>query len=779
MSGSTNTGFKKDSSPSNVQKRIKKDTSNDSIKDEIVNEKEQKQIENEDTSKEISPLYKLEAYLAPILFTAFALFTRMYKIGASNRVVWDEAHFGKFGSYYLRHEFYHDVHPPLGKMLVGLSGYIAGYNGSWDFPSGEEFPEYLDFVKMRIFNAAFSSMCVPVAYFTAKAIGFSLPTVWLFTILVCFENSYATLGRFILLDSMLLFFTVSSFFCFVMFHNQRKNAFGRKWWKWLIMTGISLGCAIGVKMVGLFVITLVGIYTVLDLWTKFGDKKMSKKAYASHWLARIACLICIPMIVFMLCFKVHFDLLSNSGTGDANMPSLFQATLHGSDVGVGPRDIAVGSSMVTVKNQALGGALLHSHIQTYPEGSNQQQITCYGHKDSNNIWFFDRMRGLEPWNNDTETEIEYVKKENAYRLVHKNTGRNMHTHQIAAPESKTAWEVSGYGDKQVGDPKDNWIIEIVEQAGDEDKQYLHLLTTSFRLKNQDLGCYLAQTGKSLPHWGYRQSEVACLKDPFKRDKRTWWNIETHENEKLPTPEVGTFSYPKPGFLKSFIQLNLAMMATNNALIPEADKDDQLASSFWEWPTLHVGIRMCGWDDSMVKYFMIGSPASTWPSTVGVLCFMVLIVIYILRWQRQYNDFRNSHELNLFLMGGIYPLLGWGLHYTPFAIMGRVTYVHHYLPALYFALIILAYWFEYLTMYWHTSKCGRIIKYVLYFGYAAIVIGGFMYFSPISFGMEGPSSDYKYLNWLKSWKIADDPHVIEEVFDEIFEEAIEEGLEEAL
>ena len=182
----------------------------------------------------------------------------------NNHVVWDEAHFGKFGSYYLRHEFYHDVHPPLGKMLVGLSGYLAGYNGSWDFPSGEEYPDYLDYVKMRLFQATFSSLCVPMAYITAKAIGFSIPAVWLFTCLVLFENSYATLGRFILLDSMLQFFTVASFMFFILFHTQRKNPFSIKWWTTLALLGFNLGCAISVKMVGLFIITLVGIYTVAD-----------------------------------------------------------------------------------------------------------------------------------------------------------------------------------------------------------------------------------------------------------------------------------------------------------------------------------------------------------------------------------------------------------------------------------------------------------------------------------------------------------------------------------
>lgn len=713
--------------------------------------------ENEDTSKlkpfetKKSGLAFLESIAMPIIFTGLAFFLRMYKIGLNEHVVWDEAHFGKFGSYYLRHEFYHDVHPPLGKMLVGLSGYLAGYNGSYDFISGELYPDYVDYVKMRLFNAAFSALCVPLAYFTAKTIGFSLPSVWLFTILVLFENSFTTLGKFILLDSMLLFFTVASFYCFVMYHKQRSRPFSRKWWKWILLTGISLGCAISVKMVGLLIILTVGFYVVGELWIFLGDKRMSWKTYAQHWLARIVCLIIVPFLVFLLCFKVHFDLLSHSGTGDANMPSLFQANLVGSEVGQGPRDVAVGSSLVSIKNQALGGSLLHSHVQTFPEGSHQQQVTGYGYKDSNNEWFFDRARGL-PHYDESETDDEFVANEGQYRLVHNNTAVNLHTHNIAAPMSKSAWEVSGYGNEKIGDEKDNWIVEVVAQQGKENSSRLHPLTSSFRLKNAVLGCYLAQTGYHLPEWGFRQSEIACLRSPFKRDKRTWWNIESHVNDVLP-PRPDNFKYPKTNFLKDFIHLNLAMMATNNALIPESDKLDGLASSAWQWPTLNLGLRLNGWGEESARYFLLGLPFSTWPSTAAVVCFAALVIVLVLRWQRQFSDLADPQDLNVFLVGGIFPMLAWGLHFTPFVIMSRVTYVHHYLPALYFALLVLTYMFDAGMKNWTKSKCGSIMRLAIYGTYYAVIIAGFLYFSPISFGMEGPVSDYEYLDWLPGWYIS--------------------------
>lgn len=88
------------------------------------------------------------------------------------------------------------------------------------------------------------------------------------------DVGWLCISRFILLDSMLLFFTFTTTLGLVKFHNQRHDAFGDDWWIWLIFTGWSIGCVCSVKWVGMFAMAMVGVYTVEDLWEKFGDLSM-------------------------------------------------------------------------------------------------------------------------------------------------------------------------------------------------------------------------------------------------------------------------------------------------------------------------------------------------------------------------------------------------------------------------------------------------------------------------------------------------------------------------
>lgn len=226
------------------------------------------------------------------------MITRFWRIGAANYVVWDEAHFGKFGTHYINRDFYFDVHPPLGKMLVGLAGLLSGYKGNFEFKSGVAYPEDVPYTAMRVMLASFGVALVPLAWFTSGEMGWSRWTRHWVTICVlcgelylsifpfffCFARTVLTdffpdigwlcISRFILLDSMLLFFTFTTTLGLVKFRNQRHAPFSEDWWIWLVFTGWSIGCVCSVKWVGMFITALVGLYTIEDLWENFGDLSM-------------------------------------------------------------------------------------------------------------------------------------------------------------------------------------------------------------------------------------------------------------------------------------------------------------------------------------------------------------------------------------------------------------------------------------------------------------------------------------------------------------------------
>ncbi|KAK2624336.1 hypothetical protein QTJ16_006286 [Diplocarpon rosae] len=724
------------------RRNVPSSASHGSLADRIeVDEKKMQRRQPEQTFLEF--LDEWEFIIAPAILTFLAFFTRLYKIGLSPIVTWDEAHFGKFGSHYLKREFYFDVHPPLGKMLVGLSGYMAGYNGSFEFKSGERYPAELNYTFMRAFNCFFGAVCVPLAYFTARELNFKRPAVWFVALMVLCENSYTTISRFILLDSMLLCFTFTTVLCWARFHRLRDQSFSAEWFMWLVLTGISIGLVDSVKWVGFFVTAMVGLYTIDDLWQKFGDVKMPKIDLAAHFVARVIGLIVIPIGIYMLSFVIHFAILENSGPGDAQMSSLFQANLRGTEVGKdSPLEIAYGSR-ATIKNMGYGGGLLHSHIQTYPEGSGQQQVTCYHHKDANNEWWFYPNRAQGEY--DPEAEPKFVADGDVLRLIHSQTGRNLHSHEVAAPVTKADREVSCYGNTTVGDEKDHWTMEVVKDVSSGDKTKIRTLTTAFRLKHTVLGCYLRAGNVNLPQWGFKQIEVTCDKSNNPRDVYTHWNVEAHWNDKLPAADAGAYRSP---FFQDFIHLNVAMMTSNNALVPDPDKQDDLASSFWQWPILNVGLRMCGWDDSIVKYFLLGNPFVYWGSTASLGVITLLVAWYLVRRQRGYKEL-SQWDIDQIHYAGLYPVLGWFLHYVPFVSMGRVTYVHHYYPALYFAILVFGFVID-----WMLRSKNKLVQYPIYGILYALTIGLYILFIPISWGMVGSSKQYSYLNWFESWKVTD-------------------------
>lgn len=693
-----------------------------------------------------------------ISLLGFAL--RLYKIGDQARVVWDEAHFAKFGSFYNKHTFYHDVHPPLGKMLCGLSEHIVGYDAykNWDyeFASGSLFPEGTNYWGMRLFQVVFSSLVVPMTGSIMRTLGFSLWTQALVTLMVALENSFIVLGKFVLLDSFLMFFSTAVVLCLAKVHYYRKREGSLPWIAWMWLLGINIGCVCSVKWVGLFVTAVVGVYTVVDLWLqtwKVLKGRMDVVDYGASWVSRVLCLIVLPMMLYMVFFKIHFDLLYKPGDGSGAMNTLFQVNMPDTDMKPQPRWVGLADE-ITLRSQGPNSQLLHSHAQVYPSGSKQRQITVYGYKDDNNVWRVSKPRGNgSPLNNILTNGARF-------RLNHVMTGGNLHSHQIPNHIDGVHWEVSGYAEDATGDIFDDWVIEIVDQLHSSSAEYaknneqdaawqeaVHPISTTFKLRHAELGCYLATTGASYPTWGFSQGEVVCLypKDSLLSflDTSTHWNVESVEKG----GEIDeNYAPPPTSFFKDFVQVQRSMAASNNALTPDLSKHDSIASAWWQWPFLGGGIKMSTWGNDDRKYYMFGNPFTFALTTLALpLTVFGYACSILLAWKRGTLALNEANFWRALTWVGV-PLLGYILHYLPFIIMSRVTYFHHYMPALYFAIILTGSYVEYLTLGWSHRWTVFTLLY-------ALLVLSFLVFYPTCLGMKSKPQDYAFMNWFKAWEMS--------------------------
>ena len=84
--------------------------------------------------------------------------------------------------------------------------------------------------------------------------------------------------------------------------------------------------------------------------------------------------------------------------------------------------------------------------------------------------------------------------------------------------------------------------------------------------------------------------------------------------------------------------------------------------------------------------------------------------------------------------------------VPFLIMGRVTYIHHYLPTLYFAVLMVGHLFDHFIF--KSRRLKDTTKWVVFAIAAGTVIGVFWWFRAVAFGIDGPIKEHKGLLWRK-------------------------------
>jgi len=251
-----------------------------------------------------------------IALLLISLTTHFLWFGHPNTTVFDEVHFGKFISAYFTHEYYFDIHPPLGKLILAAWGWLWGFRPGFSFANiGDSFPDNT-YMALRFLPSLAGALLPLVIYGLARQMKLSHWSALLAGLFIALDNALIVQSRLILLDSFLLLFGFGALWCYFRWRNGGHPYL-------LAAAGILGAMAMGIKWTGATFLGLIFILEMLHLWK---DRHGSTRHRIS---AVILSLIVAPILLYYAVFMVHFALLTKTGSGDAFMSPEFQHDLAG------------------------------------------------------------------------------------------------------------------------------------------------------------------------------------------------------------------------------------------------------------------------------------------------------------------------------------------------------------------------------------------------------------------------------------------------------------------
>lgn len=640
----------------------------------------------------------LELDVVAILLFIAGIITRLYRLEEPKSVVFDELHYGKYVGLYMKNTFFFDTHPPLGKQLIAVVGYLAGFDGVFKFDRiGSPYTEAIPLFALRLVPAIFGSLILPTSYHLAIELGLKPWSAAIAGLMLLLDNAFLTQSRFILMETMLIEFSLFGLYCTMKFRKIMDKPDKLSWWFWLIMSIGNLTCGLCVKYVGVYSLFL-GIFIISkDYWSLLGRKALSNVILWFHLLARLFVIILTISTIYLGVFYIHLTLLTRAGPHDAIMTSAFQASLEGGLASITkgqPIEVTHGSQ-ITLRHAYGRACWLHSHIGVYPikytdgrGSSHQQQVTCYSFKDVNNWWIIKR-----PDIDDlvVNNPIIPIKHGDIIQIVHGITSRALNSHDVAGPMSPSCQEVSCYIDYNVSMSSQNyWKLEIVNR--EEFGNIWHAIESEIRLIHVDTKAALKYSGRQLPDWGFNQHEVVA--DRIVDQEDTVWNVEEHRYTKsddqkqreheLLNAEMIPLKATKLTFWQKFIEMQIKMFFNGN----DNPMSHMYSSGPLEWPFMERGIAYWVANDSNAQIHLLGNIIVWYSATISLFIYSILFLFYLMRRQRLCFDI-DDNEWQRFLNIGEVLFVGYGIHYLPFFFVDRTLFLHHYLPAFVFKVILTA------------------------------------------------------------------------------------------
>lgn len=225
-------------------------------------------------------------WIATVVTTLIAAFTRLWNLGSPHEIMFDETYYVK-DAYSIWHLGYEGtwaqnanasfvrgnfstlspeasfvVHPPLGKWLIAMGMELTGPASSWGW------------------RLAVALAGIATVFLLCRLVWRLFPSpllVGLAGLFLAIDGVGITESRIGLLDGFIGFFALAAVYCIVRDRQSQRERIARLlegttegalapkagWRPWMISAGVLLGCACSVKWSGLYLLATIGIMTVI------------------------------------------------------------------------------------------------------------------------------------------------------------------------------------------------------------------------------------------------------------------------------------------------------------------------------------------------------------------------------------------------------------------------------------------------------------------------------------------------------------------------------------
>ncbi|KAJ6237698.1 dolichyl-phosphate-mannose--protein mannosyltransferase [Anaeramoeba flamelloides] len=275
-----------------------------------------------------------------ILLVLFSFYTRFWRLSEPDEVIFDEVHFGKFVSWYLKGEYFFDIHPPFSKLIMSLIAKFCSFVPTFDFTNiSDKYPAEIDYLCLRKQTAFVSALLPPLSYLLLRTFSISVPSSLLVAIMFIFENIILVESRIIVTDAFLFLFILLT----IIFNLQlaKYRPFTFQWVLFMFLTAVALGCSVSTKLTALGTYAAVGISQIIQLYTNYRRNVYQKTTFLK-WsnigspfvfflldlLTRGIVFLGSTILIFCISYYFHFNLLVFNGSGDDFMSYEFKLSVR-------------------------------------------------------------------------------------------------------------------------------------------------------------------------------------------------------------------------------------------------------------------------------------------------------------------------------------------------------------------------------------------------------------------------------------------------------------------